>query len=301
MGNTRTLIAWLVVLGLALTPHVTYAEDGGPGREVRAIRRDLPIILSHFVRQLDNNPKSLVVDDVAVSGDYALAQWHVHGNAGVDGLVNIYGRWWERMRFFPIPFASWETCSAPLTCGLGSGLDPASLASVGFPSDFGGFAARYIPATQTKQHQYEVDWYDASLFGLDPGLENAFDPDGFELRTKFAPSDAPRAARFHATGRRPMHGESWDVPQGNGYFFFSLTLDSAIALHVGTGTSVDVSFPFVLDPSKTYSLTLGHADPIVGPLNGTLYDNTLHFVLPAFAVAPGAELMGEIDGDPYNS
>jgi hypothetical protein len=35
----------------------------------------------------------------------------------------------------------------------------------------------------------------------------------------------------------------------------------------------------------------------MGPVDGTLTRNTLHFVLPAFTAPPGVELMGEIESD----
>jgi hypothetical protein len=62
-----------------------------------------------------------------------------------------------------------------------------------------------------------------------------------------------------------------------------------------------VWFPFVLDAQKTYSLTIAHVAPIIGPINGTLANNTLQFTLPAFAIEPGVEIMGEIDGDPLDN
>jgi hypothetical protein len=99
--------------------------------------------------------------------------------------------------------------------------------------------------------------------------------------------------------RAPTEAESWaNQPSGNSYFFFSGTVQSPQPVHVQAGTKIDVWFPFVLDTSLKYSLTIGgNGFTAIGPVDGTLADNTLHFVLPAFTVAPGVELMGEIESD----
>jgi hypothetical protein len=67
---------------------------------------------------------------------------------------------------------------------------------------------------------------------------------------------------------------------------------------VQAGTTLDVWFPFVIDPSLRYSLTIAHTDPAIGPIDATISDNTAHFALPAFGLRPGAEVQGEIDGGP---
>ncbi len=85
---------------------------------------------------------------------------------------------------------------------------------------------------------------------------------------------------------------------GNSYFFFSADVISSQPIHVQAGTTINVWFPFVLHLDKKYSLTIGYTDVPIGPVDGTLKDNTLHFVLPAFSVKPGAHLMGEIEGNP---
>ncbi len=96
--------------------------------------------------------------------------------------------------------------------------------------------------------------------------------------------------------RAPTEAESWlAYPGGNSEFFFSATVKSASAVHVQSGTTIAVWFPFVLEPEQRYSLTIAHTDEPIGPIFGTLKDNTLQFVLPAFSMKPGAHLMGEIE------
>jgi len=123
--------------------------------------------------------------------------------------------------------------------------------------------------------------------------------DHYRLTIFFGKMDAPpNAGLTHLRGRMPTEGESWMTRGGNSYFFFSADVKSTQPVHVHAGTTIDVWFPFVLHPEKKYSLTIGYTDVPIGPIEGTLKDNTLHFVLPAFSVKSGAHLMGEIEGDP---
>jgi hypothetical protein len=299
MGSKRTFMTWLIASILTLAPQTIRGEDVGPGQEVRTIRHDLPIILARFVGKTGYDPSTLVVDDVAVNGDYALAQWHTSMLVGVDGLVRLYGTWWDRMREYPIPNPVYEVCYQPLCKDFVTrGLTDEDLLAKGFPQTLIQLAKTHIPAVGTPGQAWTGEIHDPSVFSLHPNIDNSFNPDGYELAVRFAMANAFSDSRFQATGRRPTRGESWVTPNNNGYFFFSMMLKSHAAIRVDAGTKLDVWFPFALDPSKTYSLTIAHATPIIGPINGTLSDNTLHFVLPAFGVAPGAELMGEIDGDP---
>jgi hypothetical protein len=50
---------------------------------------------------------------------------------------------------------------------------------------------------------------------------------------------------------------------------------------------------FSFRPGALYSGCIGAT---IGPIDGTLRDNTLHFELPPFTATPGTSLMGEIDG-----
>jgi hypothetical protein len=122
----------------------------------------------------------------------------------------------------------------------------------------------------------------------------------YGLTVVFAANDAASQDRvINVLPRAPTLGESWLTPNSDAYAFFSGIVSSAKPIHVQAGTTIDVWFPFVLEPSLRYSLTI---DPTVGTpiavtLPGILAKNTLHFTLPAFTLEPGADLMAEIDGD----
>ncbi len=136
--------------------------------------------------------------------------------------------------------------------------------------------------------------FDTKLPGFVSGV------DGYRLTLAFAPSDGGNGAKLaNIESRAPTPAESWtNRPGGNSYFFFSGTVQAPQPVHVQRGTTLDVWFPFVLDTSLTYSLTIGgEGFTPIGPIDGALADNTLHFVLPAFTAPPGVDMMGEIESD----
>src|SRR5262249_23101541 len=120
---------------------------------------------------------------------------------------------------------------------------------------------------------------------------------GYRMSITFGKNDATSAMVDDVSGRAPTEAESWMTRGGNSYFFFSGTVQSTARVQVQGGTKIDFCFPFVLDTSLYYGLTLAHADKPIGPIDGTLKDNVVHFVLPAFTLPPGATIMGEVEGD----
>ncbi len=120
--------------------------------------------------------------------------------------------------------------------------------------------------------------------------------DGYVLGATFAANDATTDARIAGFAvRAPTEAESWATRGGNSYCFFSGRVHSSQAIYVQAGTTIDVWFPFVLDPSLHYSLTIaGHGFAAIGPVAGNLQENILHFVLPALTLPPGVELMGRV-------
>ena len=287
MGNARSLMVWLVVLSLQLAPRVTYA-DVGPGQEVRAIRHDLPIILE---KSPYADGKPVLVNAVVVFGDRAVGEVSAGGHVAFYLLKRTYDRWWLEN---PVDHGG---SKAPCSTGEDAPQQLAELATRAIPE----FATPTPAPTEPPVSDYRVGThYDcepetrALLWGA-PHFING--NSSYWFRFSWAISHGAGAPTFNLFGRAPTVGESWITPNNDGYAFFSATFASPHEVRADAGTMLDVWFPFVLDPSKTYSLTIAHVTPVIGPLNGTLKDNTLHFILPAFAVAPGAELMGEIDGD----
>lgn len=81
----------------------------------------------------------------------------------------------------------------------------------------------------------------------------------------------------------------------DGIYYLSLQLAAGRTAAFPAHATLDVWCPFFLDPELRYSLTIADVEPPVGPLDGTLRDNVLHFDLPAFTAPAGAEIQAEID------
>jgi hypothetical protein len=263
MGNLRTVLAWLCASTLGSVfalPHVTLADDAGPGKEVRAIRHDLPFLVGGRLGPPHVDSRAVVVDSVVIQAHgTANAEWHTSDQHRMDEFVRTDGWWLLRNEWTPRPGEHLEDAMSPP--GMGGAKS-------------------------------------AAEFSTQPQL--FADLNGYQMRITFAPSNANAGAQITSiSGRAPTEAEIWITRGGNSYFFFSGTVDSTAPIQVQAGTSVDVWFPFVLDTSLYYGITIAHADKPIGPIDGTLKDNVVHFVLPAFVLPPGATLMAEIEGDTF--
>lgn len=306
MGYKRTFTTWLIVLGLSLAPLATQAQDVGPGREVRAIRHDLPIIMTGLI------PSRLQVDAVVVAGSNALVQAHAYDATLVIVLSRRLQTWWFENDAYILANGEASSCwTYPRADN--TGVTPDFLRLLGVPQQLIDLATERLPlaidgsrpAASTPPPNAVVkpginveciprtDW-----IAVVRSEQTVITTQNYSMHIRLGTSDATSTVRLDISGRSPTEGESWLTRNENSYFFFTATVSSPSIVHIDRGTTIDVWFPFALDPSKTYSLTIAHTDPTIGPVNATLKDNTLHFVLPAFAVEPGIEIMGEIEGDP---
>lgn len=281
MGIPRASFAWLIAaltVGLVSgLPHVTLANDVGPGKEVRTIRRQLPVLLAE---SYDFQNRSAIVDAVRVSGAGALAQWHAGADSQTAYLSRRFDRWW--------------LVDSSLQCGIGN--VPADLLPSPPPQAQPAGQGLLVKAGAPTCDPYWIN----DLRFLSGAEQMPTSMGGYLARFVFASNDAPEGALLAGVqGRAPTEAESWMTDGGNSYFFFSGTVQSSAPIQVAAGTTIDVWFPFVLDTSLHYALTIAHADKPIGPIDGTLKDNVVHFVLPAFALAPGAELHGEVEGDAW--
>lgn len=278
-------------------PLATRADDYGPRRDVAAIRHDLPILLSTQAAPLTPISK-IRVTAVVVDGNSALAQYDLGVAAEyVSYLERIYGRWWLLSSFSPYELSS-ANVGERLFRLAATDLPAVRLATLPTPTpDCGKDCATYGVGTTLVDR---LDRGSPSLSFRGAGTRQWIDSDTYRAWIQLASSDAASdAAVADFRARKPTKAESWaNPPSGNSYFFFSGTVQSAHPVHVQSGTIIEVWFPFVLDSSLRYSLTIAapHAMSL-GPVDGTLKDNTLHFTLPAFTASPGAELMGEIEGN----
>lgn len=283
-----------LLLALAACPLVARADDVGPSRDIRAIHHDLPILLMRDLRAHNISPSAVRLDGVAISGDLAMVQWHAEKRSGIVGMELRFGRWWLDQRApvdAPIDYAGYGCAGlqAPFQALVPVARDhlPAIDAMIARQAHAPKGGAMGIPDCPTIIHS----WFPAPTMLAAP----------YEATIAFAKTDVypeTGASLEDLNGRAPTKAESWITPGGNSYFFFSGTVKAEQPVHVQAGTTLDVWFPFVLDPPIKYSLTIGGAGfTPIGPIDGTLSDNTLHFILPAFTAPPGVDVMGEIESD----
>ncbi len=293
------IAAWSLVV-LAFLGTAASATDIGPRQDVATLRHDVPILLAAFGALGNGGATARVaVDSVAVDGDQALVQWRIADKVGVDGMIRIDGRWWERMREYPVPSLYYVVCYSPLRCDADyTDLTDRSLLAMGLSDSLIRLAFGRMPAIGTSRSAIESYRYDASRFLITGDYrKGSTDPDGFLISASFPRNDAPSEAFFQVEGRRPTQTESWTNRDSNRYFFFTMTLSSMRAVNFPTGTTIDVWFPFVIDSKSIYSMTIEDAGRVVHVKAARYADNTLYFVLPAFFVSPAAILRGEIRGE----
>lgn len=130
---------------------------------------------------------------------------------------------------------------------------------------------------------------------------------GYGMSIKYAANDAAADSRFSFFyGRTPTPAEFLPYPtqyplQGsNAVFYSDVTIAGPKPVRFRSGTAIDVWFPFAIDDRLSYVLFMDGAGKPIGPLVSTpVFDNSVHFVLPAFVATPGVQLRYEIDGSPH--
>jgi hypothetical protein len=92
----------------------------------------------------------------------------------------------------------------------------------------------------------------------------------------------------------PAPPRGWGGPTD--VFYFDLELNGTKPVSFQPGTKIDIWFPFVLDDSLSYRLSWVMDGQFSKSIHGTIFDNVLHFELPAFSIAPPNSLQAEVDG-----
>ena len=259
--------------------------------------------------------RSVVSESIIVDEGHALVQWRDPSaeQRTISLLDYKYGRWWLTDDIF----SSGEEADLQAGCPPSEAPTPQFLMTAGVDPALAALANAHTPlvqeavrAVQAYEHDHLGGHYGCSTIGdryYSPSVLpfQSTNPQtivgaGYRVRVKLAQNNGDEKAGIaDPQSRAPTEAESWaNPPSGNAYYFFSGTVRATQPVHVQAGTIIDVWFPFVLDTSLSYSLTIAAPNAMsLGPVEGTLKDNTLHFVLPAFTAPPGAELMGEIEGN----
>jgi hypothetical protein len=330
--NMRIGILLVVVFALASSPSPGRADDYGPHRALREIRGSLPILLATRVKRLPTSTlrpeppiavSDIRVNDVVVDGDGAVAEWTAGREHGLVTLAYHHSRWWMTGEAnYSAPDAAdrnstpaWYYDSAGAsgcyvhTYGLSIAPTTDDLHSkLGVAIPLAAIASQHISviaqaganvAAYRASHVNEGELVPGGCLSYPDEMYPTSETDGYQTIWWKGPGMInPHFSGLAFHTRAPTVGEMPPSFGANSYFFFSMEFARTTPIEIAGGSELDVWCPFVLDSDLRYSVTIAGGDPVVGPIDGTLRDNELHFNLPAFAAKPGVELMGEIEGNP---
>ncbi len=126
---------------------------------------------------------------------------------------------------------------------------------------------------------------------------------GYAIALRYAPGNAVSRRFSLVYARAPTRAEMLSNPPpprewggATDVFYFDLMAGDPKAVSFGSGSTLDVWFPFVLDDELRYRFSFVSGGTFSQPIAGRLFDNVLHFELPAFSISPGQTFQSEIDG-----
>lgn len=313
-GMREIRAAFALFFFLAGSIAAAYADDFGPPRDIGSVRADGRMLLAHRARLAKVDPKNIVISDVVVVADQAVLSWNIGAQHGFMGLVRQNDRWWDALDAQP----SWSVRTAfPLqpyvsNSAVPRGIGEAALKQRGFSDAL--IAAAVSHNTDVARSQASPMQAVAHGEGTDPAvipvssgggvaLPARQTTSGYDITVKYANNNANAGANFaRIYARAPTPAEFLPNPTPFRYtsdalMFFDIIIDAPKPVSFQRGTSIDVWFPFNIDESLKYRMSIGGGQEPIGPVIGSVFDNVVHFELPGFTALPGKELMGEIDGD----
>lgn len=286
------------------------------------IRSDAVRLLARRVRASGVDPKNITVSGVVVRGYQALLSWDSGKDHGLIGLATADDRWWDALDMVRAGGCWSAQRSYPLAAprNYPAGYTPAdfepapdsqTLRSYGLSSDLVSAAAGANDDVHNATGHCNAATYETKPDvrihptggTIHPPMRNF--TSGYDITIAYSHNDAgPDATLGQLFARAPTQAEfapnyqpapGWGGPDA--VCFFDIGLGGAKPVTFERGTAIDIWFPFVLDDRLRYNLSFFSAGKPSGMIFGTLFDNTLHFVLPQFTIDPRDALMAEIDGD----
>lgn len=303
---TILVTLFTIVVMLPVCASTKSDVDSGPVSSIAAVRHDLPILLSDT---LSDGNGSLVIDWVLTDGQEAIAAWHSLRAGIADphrGLVVLRmksGRWWLRAAATSYDYLdnvdAWTqlTDSAtPNLCGVGHPGPPSAhdLLSLGFID--ASMAARASSTLRVKapRHLRTVLSFTCDSFG-DIGESSA--SQGYNAG--FYHVEFPRNS-FSLKGKGTDEEASSHCLEPATIYLFTLSSARREESTFTTGSTFSVRFPYVLDRTRRYALTLRDITPTVDSLVGKLNNNVLTFKLPKFTLSARSTAHGDIRSSPIN-
>ena len=287
-----------VVLALALLPCLVRADDYGPRGDVRTVRSDAARLLAHRLRIARIDPKSVQIFDVVVVRNAALLSWTAGNQHEIMGLLRRDDRWWDSIDMKNWPSRTPDCFSADLITA--AAMHNADVIAAAHPRVVTG-PIHVCAGDDIYNGPVQVPIANGGGT-MHAGFHES--SAGYDFTMRYAANGAASGATFTRLYVRapttaeflpyPTPGHDAGGPTDVG--FFDVEIGGSKAVNFETGTAIDIWFPFVLDDTLRYDVSYFTNGTSYGPYHGTLYDNVLHFELPAFTVVPGAALQGEISG-----
>lgn len=280
VANYHTACKVALLIACVILCPCSARADSGPSAEVHDLHALLPSLISSQLRASGDvleprgQASSITIQEVVIKGSDAIVHWtdaDFPQFDGIAGLRHSAGRWW----YVSSDFGTWPSLPA-FGSALALAEDNTSL---------------WIAEHKLGAHRFvNCDGSIEQLQGRLPGLfsppcgwtDNLYEyVDSFFLRLTFGIN------RWSLPG---VHFSSLYGGRLDTGFCFTTTLDSAQRINA-SGASIDVWFPYILNPEGRYTLSLAQVSQ---PVFATVHDNTLHFTLPAFSVEAREALDGEI-------
>jgi hypothetical protein len=299
------------------------ASDIGPAAAVVTIRHDLPLLLAAQFEYFDvrRNP---TVDWVVTDGHDAVATWHAAERRGIVNFGLHSGRWWwlaaavKTTHDSEAPWTRMRTPGIDLEgdCDSVTSPDPPSASSLLADGFIDTAMARELssrlPATHTSNiaggstcslndkylvsstggseatfihhEEYLPSWFNwIGRTEADRGVETGGSPDplySFSLTARRDNGESGMQKLVHST-LKPLFDELLPTPPPT--------------LAFSRNSTIDVWLPYVLAKQDHYALSISNVTPAIADVPGTLKNNMLHFVLPAFTLHWGDVAEGEVN------
>ncbi len=284
--------ALLLAIAGTMSDDAASSTDSGPPAAVEAVRHDLPILLAY---PLTDEPSRPIVDMVVTDGYEAVATWHAAMYRGLVVLYNKAGRWWWQAATSSDSNTAeaWAPAERPGEilgrCGFGQPGPPTAdeLFMQGLITDH---LRRQI--SNRLEHEAPINVIQGAIcHGFDDDIDYAINEEGYDARFYHR---ANRETRFIFNGGTPERDHRPTLPNTKPLYTFTL---GAVKPSIATFSKGDFAiwFPFVIDPSSSYTLLLTGMHPAIGYLAGKLENNQLTFAIPEFSMPMGTMAFGEID------
>lgn len=263
-------------------------SDVGDPAQIASIRHDVPVLLEARLAP----SRTPVVKWVVADGSRAVAAWDAGDIGGLLAMALRSGGWRIIAESERDKDGWWSPLGDVPVCAHNnlpelSAQDLVSADLIGATSltSLERLLVRNVPSTPREYKT--VDCYYLAAFQFVNGYELYFRPHYNE------------DTRMEFWFAKPAASETADLSSSGGSFHFSVAAHDwsdrpSSAIAVVRDGEVSLWAPFVLNPERTYVLSMEGFAPSVGAIKATIKENTLTFNLPQFTMRAGSVAHGVV-------